>query len=73
MSTSHYRRKCPEGHVSLVTRRPERVKAYGGRIPAGIVYCDTCKQGYAKGELIEADVTDSNVSLGYVWSPSHDE
>ena len=67
-------RKCPRGHVDLVRRHPERVNAYGGRMPQGEFYCNTCKQSYASEQIkTETQRDRGNVSPGYIWSPSHDD
>lgn len=76
MSATDWSLKCPYGHTDIYKRNSEHPFSHGRKEP---YWCRTCRlvadrdAHYTKQQVKKETPTDSNVSLGYVWSPSHDE
>ncbi len=78
MSATDWTLRCPHGHTNI---RTNRLDPFNGATATAEYCCNTCRMNpdhyetcwYGKGEMQRAKPKGSNVDLGYVWSPSHDE
>lgn len=81
-------RACPHGHISLTRNSETGAGGFNGRPAKTVFYCKTCANKHSGGGRVnphyerhelttkERKVNpqlDYDTSLGYVWSPSHDE
>lgn len=74
-SPTDWRNRCPHGHTDVYRRQPEHPFAHGRPEE---YWCRSCSRRgidahYWSKDMNRQTASGSNVSLGYVWTPSHDE
>jgi len=81
MVATDWRTRCPHGHTNVKRRLELDGGGFNGRPARSAWYCRTCKGNpetygsphYHRHEMDTQSGDGSNVDLGHVWSPSHDD